>query len=64
MTQSFHAGMIAKMMVSKHDIEIQEQTFIAALLNKLCESKFWSMGGEVTDNLDHQTIRNENTVGI
>ncbi|WP_042145610.1 MULTISPECIES: hypothetical protein [unclassified Pseudoalteromonas] len=64
MTQSFHAGMIAKMMVSKHDIEIQEQTFIAVLLNKLCESKFWSMGGEVTDNLDHQTIRNENTVGI
>ena len=64
MAQSFHAGMIAKIMVSKYDIEIHEQTFIAALLNKLGESKFWSMGGEITDNLDHQTIRNENTVGI
>lgn len=56
MAQSFHAGMIAKMMVSKHDIEIQEQTFIAALLNKLGESAFWSMGGEVTDNLDQQLL--------
>jgi len=56
MAQSFHAGMLAKMMVEKHDVEIQEQTFIAALLNKLGESAFWSIGGEVTDNLDKELV--------
>ncbi|SFB97129.1 HDOD domain-containing protein [Pseudoalteromonas denitrificans] len=52
MAQSFHAGMLAKMMVSKYDKEIQEQTFIAALLNRLGESAFWSIGGEITEKLD------------
>ena len=64
MAQSFHAGMLAKMMVAKYDIEIQEQTFIAALLNKLGESAFWSIGGEVTDKLDQQllTLNNQKEI--
>jgi len=56
MAQSFHAGMLAKMMVAKYDVEIQEQTFIAALLNKLGESAFWSIGGEITDKLDQELL--------
>jgi len=56
MAQSFYAGMLSKMMVEKYDIEIQEQTFIAALLNKLGESAFWSIGGEITDKLDQDLL--------
>ncbi|WP_299200947.1 HDOD domain-containing protein [uncultured Amphritea sp.] len=54
MAQSFHAGMIAKMMMRDYEEDVQEETFIAALLNRFGESAFWSMGGPVTVELDKQ----------
>ncbi len=45
MAQSFHAGMIAKLMMQSYEEDVQEETFIAALLNRFGESAFWSMGG-------------------
>ncbi|MBN0989415.1 HDOD domain-containing protein [Amphritea pacifica] len=54
MAQSFHAGMIAKMMMQDYEDDVQEEAFIAALLNRFGESAFWSMGGPVTAELDKQ----------
>lgn len=52
MSQSFHAAMLAKMMVAKYDDDTQEEIFIATLLTHLGESAFWSMGGEITHELE------------
>ncbi|WP_296055562.1 HDOD domain-containing protein [uncultured Amphritea sp.] len=52
MAQSFHAGMIARMMMQDYEEDVQEEAFIAALLNRFGESAFWSMGGPVTVELD------------
>ncbi|MCG9697223.1 HDOD domain-containing protein [Shewanella sp. Isolate11] len=52
MGRAFQAAMLAKMMLKDHDEELQEEVFIAALLYHLGESAFWSMGGEVTEQLD------------
>ncbi|BBB25665.1 HDOD domain-containing protein [Amphritea japonica] len=52
MAQSFHAGMIAKLMMKSYEEDVQEETFIAALLNRFGESAFWSMGGRITVELD------------
>ncbi|MBQ0783045.1 MAG: HDOD domain-containing protein, partial [Amphritea sp.] len=52
MAQSFHAGMIAKLMMQDYEEDVQEETFIAALLNRFGESAFWSMGGRITVELD------------
>jgi len=52
MAQSFHAGMIARLMMQSYDDDIQEEAFIAALLNRFGESAFWSMGGALTVELD------------
>ncbi len=56
MAQSFHSAMLAKMMVKEYDHDVQEETFIAALLYRLGESAFWSIGGEITEDLDKQLI--------
>ena len=54
MARSFQAAMLAKMMLSDHAEELQEEVFIASLLYHLGESAFWSMGGEITESLDKQ----------
>lgn len=52
MAQSFHAGMIAKLLMQGYEEDVQEETFIAALLNRFGESAFWSRGGRITVELD------------
>lgn len=52
MSQSFHAAMLAKMMLVNYDEDTQEEIFIATLLTHLGESAFWSMGGEITEKLE------------
>lgn len=52
MAQAFHAGMIARMLMQNYDDDIQEEAFIAALLNRFGESAFWSIGGPLTVELD------------
>ncbi|QSX29029.1 HDOD domain-containing protein [Shewanella cyperi] len=54
MAKSFQAAMLARMMLSGYEEEIQEEAFIAALLYHLGESAFWSMGGELAIELDRQ----------
>lgn len=56
MAQSFHGAMITRMMLQEYGEEVQEEAFIAALLNQFGESAFWSMGGPLTVELD-QAIR-------
>ena len=52
MAKAFQAAMIARMMLSHHDEEMQEEAFIASLLYHIGESAFWSIGGEFTEELD------------
>lgn len=54
MAQSFHAGMLTKMLLEDHDDETREEAFIAALLHNLGESAFWSMGGPLAEELDER----------
>jgi HD-like signal output (HDOD) protein len=54
MAQSFHAGMLTQMMMPNYDDNTKEETFIAALLHQLGESAFWSIGGNITTQLDKQ----------
>ena len=54
MAQSFHAGMLTKMLLEDHDDETREEAFIAALLHNLGESAFWSMGGPLAETLDER----------
>ncbi|WP_434086681.1 HDOD domain-containing protein [Shewanella mesophila] len=54
MGRAFQAAMLAKMMLKDHDEELQEEVFIAALLYHIGESAFWSMGGEITEQLDRR----------
>lgn len=43
MAQSFHAGMLTKMLLAEHDEDTREEAFIAALLHNLGESAFGSL---------------------
>ncbi|MGL5046838.1 MAG: HDOD domain-containing protein [Shewanella sp.] len=52
MAKAFQAAMIARMMLSNYDDEMQEEAFIASLLYHIGESAFWSIGGEFTETLD------------
>ncbi|RCU49223.1 MULTISPECIES: HDOD domain-containing protein [Corallincola] len=52
MAKSFHAAMLARVLVGEHDEDTQEEVYIAALLHELGEIAFWSMGGGVTERLD------------
>ncbi|MDP2559899.1 HDOD domain-containing protein [Psychrobium sp. 1_MG-2023] len=54
MSKSFYAAMISKMMMSAYDEDTQEEIFIATLLYHLGESAFWSIGGKVTEQLEHR----------
>jgi HD-like signal output (HDOD) protein len=52
MAHSFHAAMLAKMMLSLYSRETQEEVYIAALLHHMGEVAFWSMGGRYTRQLN------------
>ncbi|MCH1931565.1 HDOD domain-containing protein [Shewanella sp. A25] len=52
MAKGFQAAMLARMMLSQYDEEVQEEAFIASLLYRIGESAFWSIGGEFTETLD------------
>ena len=54
MAQSFHAGMLTKMLLADHDEDTREEAFIAALLHNLGESAFWSLGGPLAEELDEK----------
>ena len=59
MAQAFQAAMLAKMMLKDHDEELQEEVFVASLLYHLGESAFWSMGGELAEELSEQIAASE-----
>lgn len=61
MAQSFHGAMLTRMMLQEYGDEVQEEAFIAALLNQFGETAFWSMGGTLTVELD-QTIRDKKLI--
>lgn len=54
MAKAFQAAMLARMMLSDYDEEMQEEAFIASLLYHIGESAFWSIGGEFTEELDQK----------
>ncbi|UJF21362.1 HDOD domain-containing protein [Shewanella sp. OMA3-2] len=62
MAQSFHAAMIARMMVSDRDEALREEVFIATLLYRIGESAFWSTGGELLDELDAKLLSTQDGV--
>ena len=62
MGQSFHAAMIARMMLNDRDESLREEVFIATLLYRIGESAFWSMGGDLADALDEKLLNTENSV--
>lgn len=51
MTNSFYAGMLAKMMLPHYSEELQEEVYLAALLYTIGETAFWSCGGEHAEQL-------------
>lgn len=54
MSQSFHAAMLAKMIMADYDDDTQEEIFIATLLYHLGENAFWSLGGKITEHLEQK----------
>lgn len=54
MAKAFQAAMLARMMLSDYDEQLQEEAFIASLLYHIGESAFWSIGGEFTAKLDQK----------
>ena len=54
MAQSFHAGMLSRMLLDAYSEETQEEAFIATLLRHLGESAFWSSGGPMAEELDER----------
>ncbi|WP_427981389.1 HDOD domain-containing protein [Agarivorans sp.] len=52
MARSFHAARLAKMMLKGYAEDTQEEVYIAALLHNLGEVAFWTMGGQITEQLD------------
>jgi HD-like signal output (HDOD) protein len=60
MTNSFYAGLLAKMMLPGHDDRLQEEIYLAAMLYRIGETSFWSMGGREVDQLiDHISLPDE-----
>ena len=60
MTNSFYAGLLAKMMLPGHDEKLQEEIYLAAMLYRIGETSFWSMGGrEVEQLIDHISLPDE-----
>jgi HD-like signal output (HDOD) protein len=60
MTNSFYAGLLAKMMLPDHDEKLQEEIYLAAMLYRIGETSFWSMGGqEVEELIEHISLPEE-----
>jgi len=60
MTNSFYAGLLAKMMLPNHDEKLQEEIYLAAMLYRIGETSFWSMGGrEVDELIEHISLTDE-----
>ena len=60
MTNSFYAGLLAKMMLPEHDEKLQEEIYLAAMLYRIGETSFWSMGGqEVEELIEHISLSEE-----
>jgi HD-like signal output (HDOD) protein len=57
--QSLHAGMLAKMMLPDYNSATREEAYIAALLHHLGECTFWSIGGQITDQLNNRLQQTE-----
>ncbi|TPH18475.1 HDOD domain-containing protein [Litorilituus lipolyticus] len=54
MANSFYAGMLAKMMVPGYSDELQEEVYLAAMLYRIGETAFWSVGGSEASKLAAQ----------
>lgn len=61
--QSFHAAMLARMILADYDEATREEAYIAALLHNLGESAFWSMGGPITEQLDEKLRKAQSNDG-
>lgn len=72
MTNSFYAGLLAKMMLPEHDEKMQEEIYLAAMLYRIGETSFWSMGGNEVEQLieyislpeDEFQIKSKEILGI
>mgnify|MGYP003669203222 FL=1 len=62
MAQSFQAAMLARMMMSDRGESLREEVFIASLLYRIGESAFWSMGGELTEQLDKKLLATDDKI--
>lgn len=51
MASSFYAGLLAKMMVPDYNEDTQEEVYLAAMLYRIGETAFWSIGGELSEQL-------------
>jgi len=51
MANAFYAGMLARVMVPKHDENTQEEVYISAMLYHIGETSFWSTGSDLTKKL-------------
>jgi HD-like signal output (HDOD) protein len=51
MATSFHAGILAKMMVPNYNEDTQEQMYLAAMLYRIGETAFWSSGDDAAEQL-------------
>lgn len=55
MANSFYAGLLAKMMVPDYNEDTQEEVYLAAMLYRIGESAFWSVGGDLSEQLINDT---------
>ncbi|MGB1261862.1 MAG: HDOD domain-containing protein [Cognaticolwellia sp.] len=51
MATSFYAGLLAKMMAPLYAEDTQEELYLAAMLYRIGETAFWSVGGESAQRL-------------
>ena len=51
MASSFYAGLLAKMMVPDYNEDTQEEVYLAAMLYRIGETAFWSIGGDLSKQL-------------
>ena len=51
MASSFYAGLLAKMMVPNFNEDTQEEVYLAAMLYRIGESAFWSVGEDLAEQL-------------
>lgn len=60
MANSFYAGLLAKMMVSNYSENVQEQVYLAAMLYRIGETSFWSVGTDIAEELiKHEHLPDE-----